>query len=73
MGDRRPGAGQFDAVIHLAALIEAGESMIEPGPFFLNNVAGSQVLIEAAVAHGIGRFVFSSSAAVYATKDAPIC
>ena len=73
MGDRRPGAGQFDAVIHLAALIEAGESMSEPGPFFLNNVAGSQVLIEAAVAHGIGRFVFSSSAAVYATKDAPIC
>jgi len=73
MGDGRSGAGQFDAVIHFAALIEAGESMIDPGRYFYNNVAGSQALIEAAVAHDIGRFVFSSSAAVYATKDAPIC
>ena len=72
MGDGADGAGPFDAVIHFAALIEAGESMVDPGRFFSNNVAGSQTLIEAAVAHDIERFVFSSSAAVYATKDTPI-
>jgi len=64
--------GGFDAVMHFAAFIEAGESMTDPGRYFYNNVAGSISLIEAAIAHGIGRFVFSSSAAVYAGKDAPL-
>ncbi|NLF76119.1 MAG: NAD-dependent epimerase/dehydratase family protein, partial [Chloroflexi bacterium] len=39
------GAG-FDAVMHFAAFIEAGESMREPGRFFRNNVSGSLALIE---------------------------
>ncbi len=73
MGDASSAAGPFDAVMHFAASIQAGESMIAPGRYFYNNVAGSQALIEAAVSHGIGRLVFSSSAAVYATKDRPIC
>jgi UDP-glucose 4-epimerase len=66
------GRQKFDAVIHFAALIEAGESMLDPGRYFFNNVSGSQVLIDAVVAHGIRRFVFSSSAAVYASKDVPL-
>ena len=61
-----------DAVIHFAAFIEAGESMKLPGRFFYNNVTGSTTLIDAAVAHGVSRFVFSSTAGVYASKDAPI-
>lgn len=65
-------AHHFDGVMHFAAFIEAGESMREPGRYFHNNVAGSVTLIEAAVAHGIGRFVFSSTAAVYAGKDTPL-
>jgi UDP-glucose 4-epimerase len=65
-------AGRFDGILHFAASIEAGESMREPGRYFYNNVAGSLALIEAAVAYGIPRFVFSSTAAVYASKDAPL-
>jgi len=58
-----------EAVMHFAAFAEAGESMREPGRFFHNNVAGSLNLIEATVTHGVHRFVFSSTAAVYAASD----
>ena len=46
--------------------------MREPGRFFRNNVTGSLTLIEAAVSHGVSRFVFSSTAGVYASKDGPL-
>jgi UDP-glucose 4-epimerase len=62
----------FEAVMHFAAFIEAGESMREPGRFFRNNVTGSLELIDAAAAHGVSRFVFSSTAGVYASKDGPL-
>jgi UDP-glucose 4-epimerase len=66
------GDEHFDAILHFAALIEAGESMREPGRFFHNNVTGSATLIEAAVRHGVGGFVFSSTAGVYTSKDTPL-
>jgi UDP-glucose 4-epimerase len=66
------GEGDFEAAMHFAALIEAGESMRNPGRFFQNNVAGSISLAEALVARSVSRLVFSSSAAVYASKDAPL-
>ena len=69
---RAMAGSHFDAVMHFAAFIEAGESMREPGQFFRNNVSGSLNLIEATVAHSIPRFVFSSSAGVYASKDTPL-
>ena len=31
---------KYDAILHFAAFIEAGESMVDPGKFFYNNVAG---------------------------------
>ncbi|MBN2387646.1 MAG: UDP-glucose 4-epimerase GalE [Anaerolineales bacterium] len=62
----------YDAVIHFAAFIEAGESMKDPGKFFKNNLAYSLELIEAASRAGVGRFVLSSTAAVYASSDAPL-
>ena len=65
------GAG-FDAMLHFAAFIEAGESIREPGRFFRSNVTGSLTLIEAAVCHGVTQFVFSSTAGVYASKDGPL-
>lgn len=46
--------------------------MVDPGRYFHNNTLGSLGLIDAAVAHGVKRFVFSSTAAVYAGKDAPL-
>ena len=55
----------IDAVIHLAALIEAGESMKTPETFFRNNTANALTLIEAMLAAGVLRFVFSSTAALY--------
>jgi UDP-glucose 4-epimerase len=60
--------GQFDAVAHFAALIEAGESMQKPGMYFRNNVAYSQNLLETMIDHGVKRLVFSSTAAVYASQ-----
>jgi UDP-glucose 4-epimerase len=62
----------IDAVMHFASLIEAGESMIHPGKYFHNNVVLSLGLIEAAVRAGVRRFVLSSSAAVYASSEAPL-
>lgn len=62
----------IDAVAHFAAFIEAGESMMNPGKYFHNNVTNSQVLLEAMAANDVKRLVFSSTAAVYATKDSAI-
>ncbi len=62
----------FDAVMHFAAFIEAGESMKDPGRFYFNNLANSLSLIETATQAGIKRFVFSSTAAVYRSSDQPL-
>ncbi|NBE81292.1 UDP-glucose 4-epimerase GalE [Micromonospora rubida] len=59
-----PGAG-FDGVLHLAALIAAGESMVKPELYWHNNTVGSLALIDAVRAAGVPRMVFSSTAAVY--------
>ncbi|HMK08677.1 MAG TPA: NAD-dependent epimerase/dehydratase family protein, partial [Anaerolineales bacterium] len=64
--------GHFDAVMHFAAFIEAGESMQDPAKYFRNNLARSLELLEAVQRAGVPRFVFSSSAAVYQTNDAPL-
>ncbi len=63
---------KYDAVLHFAAFIEAGESMKDPGKFFKNNIANSLQLIENATCAGVRRFVLSSTAAVYASSDAPL-
>jgi UDP-glucose 4-epimerase len=70
--DRVFSATVYDTIILFAGRIEAGGSMRDPGAFYLNNVTGSTTLIEAAVAHGIQKIVFSSSAGVYASKDTPL-
>ena len=57
------------AVMHFAALSQVGESMTEPGRYWANNVTGSLNLIEAAVAAGCLRFVFSSTCATYGDQD----
>jgi UDP-glucose 4-epimerase len=59
----------FDGVMHFAALIEAGESMLKPELYFRNNSASTLTLIEAMLATGVRKLVFSSTAAVYGEPD----
>lgn len=62
----------FDAIMHFAAFIEAGESMTNPGKYYQNNLVNSLQLIEAAQGAGIQRFVLSSTAAVYQSSNQPL-
>ncbi|WP_309667650.1 UDP-glucose 4-epimerase GalE [Tabrizicola sp.] len=57
------------AVMHFAALSLVGEAMTDPGRYWRANVGGALNLIEAAVAAGCGRFVFSSTCATYGDHD----
>ncbi|MGO9317298.1 MAG: UDP-glucose 4-epimerase GalE [Terracidiphilus sp.] len=59
----------FDGVLHFAALIEAGESMLHPEQYFRNNTASTLALLEAILAHGPRLLVFSSTAAVYGEPE----
>ena len=69
----------FDAAIYYGGFIQAGESVLNPGRYFANNVGGCIALLNAMVSYGVGRLVFSSSAAVYGepesvpvTEEAPV-
>ena len=62
-------AGHFDGVMHFAALIEAGESMQKPEIYFRNNTVGTLTLLEAMLATGQDRLVFSSTAACYGEPE----
>ncbi|MDX3057633.1 UDP-glucose 4-epimerase GalE [Streptomyces sp. NE06-03E] len=56
-------------VVHLAAKKQVGESVEKPLLYYRENVTGLGVLLEAVVAAGVRRFLFSSSAAVYGVPD----
>ncbi len=56
---------KFDAVMHFAAFIEAGESMELPERYFRNNTLNTLVLLESMLAHRVNRLIFSSTAALY--------
>lgn len=67
-----------DAIVHLAAFALVAESVANPEKYRQNNVAAARVLLEAAVAAGVRRFIFSSSCSVYGypertpiTEDSP--
>ncbi len=62
-----------DGILHFAALIEAGDSMRVPEVYFRNNTASTLSLLEAMLATGVNKIVFSSTAAVYGEpKSTPI-
>ncbi len=67
--DRAMRQHSFVAVMHFAALIEAGESMKAPLSFFRNNSASTLTLLEAVHRHSIPAFVFSSTAALYGEPE----
>ncbi|MFB3778042.1 MAG: UDP-glucose 4-epimerase GalE [Bryobacteraceae bacterium] len=58
-----------EAVIHFAAFISVGESVLESERYFANNVGGSLSLFSAMQRAGVRKLVFSSTAAVYGTPE----
>jgi UDP-glucose 4-epimerase len=59
----------FDGVLHFAALALVGESVAHPGLYYRTNVGGTLNLLEAMVAAGVSRLVFSSTCAVYGQPE----
>jgi len=57
------------AIMHFAASARVGESMIEPGLYYRNNLVGSINLLDVALEHGITTLVFSSSCATYGIPE----
>nr|MCR5188285.1 NAD-dependent epimerase/dehydratase family protein [Treponema sp.] len=55
----------FDAFVHLAAFKAAGESMIKPEKYSVNNITGTLNIMNAAVKHNCMKMIFSSSAATF--------
>jgi len=60
---------EIETVIHLAALIEAGQSVREPDLYFRNNTLGGLVLLDAMRRSGVSKMVFSSTAGVYGIPE----
>jgi UDP-glucose 4-epimerase len=58
-----------EAIVHFAANALVGESMANPGKYFGNNVGNGVKLLNAAVAAGVRKFVFSSTCATYGPPD----
>lgn len=55
----------FDAVMHFASFIQVGESVQQPAKYYQNNVVNTLGLLDAMRAHGVSRFIFSSTAATF--------
>lgn len=56
---------KFDAVMHFCARSLVGESVVDPYPYYSNNVTGTLNLLDAMRTNGVDRLVFSSTAAVF--------
>jgi len=60
---------QPDAVMHFAASALVGESMQNPSKYFRNNVANGLNLLDAMIATGVNRLVFSSTCAIFGPPE----
>jgi UDP-glucose 4-epimerase len=60
---------KIDVVMHMAASSLVGESMVDPGKYFENNVSAGVNLLEEAMAVGADKFVLSSTAATYGEPE----
>ena len=60
---------QPDAVLHFASFIQVGESINRPDLYYRNNVTNTLNVLDAMVKHGIKRFIFSSTAAIFGEPD----
>jgi len=61
-----------DGVIHFAGRKAVGESVSKPLEYYYNNLVSTMVLSKMCVKHGVGKFVFSSSATVYGDQPSPL-
>jgi UDP-glucose 4-epimerase len=59
----------FDAVMHFASFIQVGESVKKPGLYYRNNFINTLNLLDAMVQAGVGRFIFSSTAAIFGEPE----
>ena len=64
MAKQRP-----DAVMHFAANALVGESMQNPSKYFRNNIANGLNLLDAIVAAGVGKVIFSSTCAIFGPPE----
>lgn len=62
----------FSTVLHFAASIVAPESVTAPLKYYGNNTRNTLNLLGACVKHGVERFIFSSTAAVYGIPDSGV-
>jgi UDP-glucose 4-epimerase len=60
---------KFEAVIHFAGSVVVPESVSNPLKYYLNNTINSFKLMNACVKHGVNKFIFSSTAAVYGSLE----
>ena len=77
--DRLFAEERFDAVAHFAASIVVEESVREPLKYYRNNFCNAMNVIGSCLKHGVDKFIFSSTAAVYGMpreipvrEDAPL-
>lgn len=64
-------AHSIDAVVHLAGFKAVGESVQKPLSYYRNNLDSTLTLLETMARHGVKRLIFSSSATVYGSGEAP--
>lgn len=60
---------QVDAVIHFAAESHVDRSILDASAFLQTNVIGTQVLLDGAMNHGIGRFLHVGTDEVYGSVE----
>lgn len=58
-----------EAVMHFASFIQVGESVQMPAKYYDNNVGNTVRLLDAMVRHGIDKFIFSSTAAIFGDPE----
>ncbi len=67
--ERLLAATPYDAAMHFAAWLNVGESVQKPLKYYENNVANTLKLLQCMERHGVKRFVFSSTCAVYGEPE----
>jgi UDP-glucose 4-epimerase len=64
---------RFDGVLHFAGSIVVPESVAQPLKYYQNNTLNSHQLISLCLKHGVDKFIFSSTAAVYGMPESGVC
>lgn len=62
-----------DAVVHIGATSLVGPSVVDPAPYYQNNIAQTLNLLDSVRNKGIDKFVFASSAACYGEPEEDVC